>query len=599
MAGSSPTSATPLSCGECGSSIEPGQRYCLQCGARRGQLPLRVAGTLGALYERGRPPIVAEPVAEPEAEPATESEPEPEPEAAEDAPPDRLNWRVPLGPKLPTPRAASMAVLAMLGFGVILGSLGHVSVQELASAPSLILNLPTGGGSSGPSAGGPSGGSGGGGGSGGQQTQTITVGGGTAPGFSAGTGSGGTSSGSGPTSTTPTGFNSLPPIQHVFLVMLSQQGYNETFSTASTDSYLNKTLATKGELIQNYYGVAGSPLANEIALLSGQGPTQQTAANCPTYNAISPSTSGSAHQVLGDGCVYPSSTKTLMDQLTADHKTWKAYIEGMTAGCSHPTLGGANGGPTSTSKPYAQWTNPFVFFLSVTGSKNCRKDDVGLGQLKKDLKSESTTPSFAYIAPSPCDDGSAQPCAPGAPAGLAPADKFLKSVLAEIESSAAYKSGGLIAITSDEAPQTGTGADSTSCCNQPTFPNVPAPIAPTSTTTTPTTTPTGTTTTPTSTDTTTTSTDTTTTSTDTTTTSTETTPTTLAAPGTPPGGGEVGLLLLSKWVKPNNPDPIDTFNHFSLLKGIEELFGLKYLGYAGASGVLTWTSSAVFTGTGP
>jgi hypothetical protein len=66
----------------------------------------------------------------------------------------------------------------------------------------------------------------------------------------------------------------------------------------------------------------------------------------------------------------------------------------------------------------------------------------------------------------------------------------------------------------------------------------------------------------------------------------------------PAGGGDVGLLLISKWVKPNNPDTIDTFNHFSLLKGIEELFGLKGLGYAKPSGLLTWTSS-VFTGTGP
>src|SRR6516165_9073406 len=145
MASAVRTSPAPLSCGECGSSIEPGQRYCMACGARRGELSPRVAGTLGALYERGRPTIVAEPVTEPL------TEPEPEPEAAEEAPPERLNWRTPLGPRLPTPRAASMAVIAMLGFGVILGSLGHVSVQELASAPSLILNLPTGGGSSSPS----------------------------------------------------------------------------------------------------------------------------------------------------------------------------------------------------------------------------------------------------------------------------------------------------------------------------------------------------------------------------------------------------------------------------------------------------------------
>jgi hypothetical protein len=41
------------------------QRYCLECGARRGPLPRRVAGTLGTLLERGPvPAAVEEPVPE-------------------------------------------------------------------------------------------------------------------------------------------------------------------------------------------------------------------------------------------------------------------------------------------------------------------------------------------------------------------------------------------------------------------------------------------------------------------------------------------------------------------------------------------------------
>jgi hypothetical protein len=459
-----------------------------------------------------------------------------------------------------------------------------VSVQQLASAPSLILNLPTGGSSSAPSGDGSGDAPGSAGGSGGTQVQTITVGGGTAPGSSGGSGSTGNTGGGPNNNSTGTsgGFNGLPAIQHVFLIVLSQEGYNETFNPAGGDAYLSKTLPSQGELIQNYYAVAGSPLANEVALLSGQGPTQQTAADCPSYNPLTATGNGYSGQVLGDGCVYPSSTKTLLDQLTAAHKTWRAYIEGMSSPCNHPGLGTSDPVPSSTSQPYAAWTNPVVFFQSLVSSKDCRSDDVALGQLKKDLGTESKTPSFSYIAPSPCDDGSATPCAPGAPAGLGPADKFLRMVVGEIKASAAYKSGGLILITADEAPQSGTGADSTSCCSQPTFPNLPPPATTTTTTTTDTTT-----------------TDTTTTDTTTTPTTTDTTTTAPTTPGTPPGGGQVGLLLISKWVKPNNPDPIDTFNHFSLLKGIEELFGLKQLGYAKGAGVQTWTATGVFTGKGP
>ena len=65
----------------------------------------------------------------------------------------------------------------------------------------------------------------------------------------------------------------LPPVKHVFLIVLSDQGYANTFSPVSTDRYLSKTLPKQGELINNYYAVAGSPLANDIALISGQGPT--------------------------------------------------------------------------------------------------------------------------------------------------------------------------------------------------------------------------------------------------------------------------------------------------------------------------------------
>lgn len=47
----------------------------------------------------------------------------------------------------------------------------------------------------------------------------------------------------------------------------------------------------------------------------------------------------------------------------------------------------------------------------------------------------------------------------------------------------------------------------------------------------------------------------------------------------------MGLLLISRHVKPNSSDVIDYFNHFSLLGSIEKLFGLHTLGYAGASGL--------------
>jgi hypothetical protein len=68
---------------------------------------------------------------------------------------------------------------------------------------------------------------------------------------------------------------------------------------------------------------------------------------------------------------------------------------------------------------------------------------------------------------------------------------------------------------------------------------------------------------------------------------TTTPPTSLGTGETTPtgGGGQVGLLLISRYVKPGSIDLVDYFNHFSLLASIENLFGTHRLGYAGIRGL--------------
>ena len=105
----------------------------------------------------------------------------------------------------------------------------------------------------------------------------------------------------------------------MFLIVLSDQGFTRLFRHADPSGYLAETLRRQGELIQNYYAVAGAPLANEIALISGQGPTPQTAATARVLATSGPAKKGQRGQVLGNGCVYPRATKTLADQLTAAH----------------------------------------------------------------------------------------------------------------------------------------------------------------------------------------------------------------------------------------------------------------------------------------
>ena len=83
---------------------------------------------------------------------------------------------------------------------------------------------------------------------------------------------------------------------------------------------------------------------------------------------------------------------------------------------------------------------------------------------------------------------------------------------------------------SDRAPTSGELADTSSCCGQPRFPNLPAPTG-------------------------------------------------KAALLGPEGGGQVGALLLSPFVKGGAVSQ-EPYDHFSLLRTIEDFFGVPHLGYA-------------------
>ena len=312
---------------------------------------------------------------------------------------------------------------------------------------------------------------------------------------------------------------------HLFVIVLGEGGYETAFGKRSTAPYLSDTLAEDGEVLEDYYAVTQGILANEIALLSGQGPTPQTAAGCPEYADISPgtvdpATVGSTEQVEGSGCVYPAATATVLGQLKAAGQTWKAYVESP---------------PGATQLPCGPGPNPLADFHSLLDNGECAESTVGLDQLAADLSRTSTeVPALSYILPNACHNGSEAPCAPGQPAGLAGAEAFLRSVVPEIEESAAYKVGGMIAITFAQAPQTGAAPDSSACCATPEYPNLPPAAAA------------------------------------------EPNPKGVRPAG---GGGRVGMLLLSPYVLAGSVAE-GYFNHFSFLRSVEELFGLTPLGYA-------------------
>jgi hypothetical protein len=454
--------------------------------------------------------------------------------------------------RLPTPRVGALLVLGCLGFGVVIGSaVGSRADDTLAasarrplrivvpaaSAPAKVAEAsasasepPPAEPESVPEAVAP------------QATPTTAAPAPKAP-ASGGKSTGGEATGGeGGSPPAGGGAGKLPTIKHVFVIMLSDEPYAAAFGPESAAPYLSHTLERRGTLLARYYGVAQGQLANGVALLSGQGPTPATAADCPTYEPVTPATEGGEGQLLGDGCVYPASTPTLPGELEVKRLTWRAYVQGLGEGagsapsCGHPPLGAVD--PTTAGgapAPYATAANPIVYFQGLAEARSCASDDVGLSSLAADLASAARTPTLSYIAPDRCHDASPGPCPGGGPGGLPAADSFLREIVPKILASKGYRHGGLLVITSDAAPSTGAFADSSSCCGQPRFPNVPPPTG-------------------------------------------------LAASLPPEGGGQVGALLLSPFVKARTISQAP-FNHFSLLRTIEDLFGLKHLGYAGGAHV--------------
>jgi hypothetical protein len=277
-------------------------------------------------------------------------------------------------------------------------------------------------------------------------------------------------------------------------------------------------------LLSNYFGIGHFSLDNYIAIVSGQAPNPETQADCFTYldfvaTSIVLDKDG---QLRGRGCVYPPIVKTLPNQLEAKGLAWGGYMEDMNRPCEHPGIGLTDDHiHARAGDQYATRHDPFVYFHALLGSGSCNKHDVPLLGLESDLKSVATTPNLVFVTPNLCSDGHDGPSAICEGGGLKSADRFLRRWVPKILASPAYQQDGMLIITFDEAEVT----DASYCCGEPAGPNtrLPGRIG--------------------------------------------------------RGGGRIGALLLSRYVKPGSTN--DTrYNHYSMLRSLENLFGLEHLGYA-------------------
>jgi hypothetical protein len=324
-----------------------------------------------------------------------------------------------------------------------------------------------------------------------------------------------------------------PPVRHVFVINLENKGFDETFGPNSPAPYLSRTLRAKGQLLTQYYGTAHASLPNYIAQISGQGPNVVTQSDCQVFTDFARVATVSYGQAVGQGCVYPADVPTIATELSERGLSWKGYMEDMGSPCRHPAIGERD--PTQQAKvgdQYAARHNPFVYFHAIIDNPSCRAHVVPLERLTMDLRASSTTPNLTYITPNLCNDGHDAPCVDGRPGGLASADAWLATWVPKILASAAFRRDGVLVVTFDEAEIEGDGAapDASACCGEGPGPNTPLP----------------------------------------------------GIFGL--GGGRTGAVVVSRWARPGTTNATP-YNHYSLLRTIEDLFGVAHLGYSDAPSV--------------
>src|SRR5271166_2901713 len=95
-------------------------------------------------------------------------------------------------------------------------------------------------------------------------------------------------SGSAPGTTGPNSAP-FPPIRHVFVLVLENEGYAATFGDPSADPYLATTLPKSGALLSQYYAIGHFSNDNYIAMISGQAPNPLNQADCLVFADFPPS----------------------------------------------------------------------------------------------------------------------------------------------------------------------------------------------------------------------------------------------------------------------------------------------------------------------
>ncbi|GAA2157000.1 hypothetical protein GCM10009760_58630 [Kitasatospora kazusensis] len=204
--------------------------------------------------------------------------------------------------------------------------------------------------------------------------------------------------------------SSVPGYDHVFLVYMENENYENVIGNTSQAPYINSLLPQATSLTKSFATTHPSD-PNYVALAGG-------GLYGLTGNSVSTTTIKAPH--LGDS----------VDQAG---KTWKEYLDGANGNCD-----------TTSHGYYAPDDAPFYYFQDMkTNAAYCQAHMQPLSRMTTDLQSAATTPNFAWFAADDCNDMEA--------CGITAGDNWLKQTLPTILNSPAWTTQrSLLIVTWDE-----------------------------------------------------------------------------------------------------------------------------------------------------
>jgi phosphatidylinositol-3-phosphatase len=259
----------------------------------------------------------------------------------------------------------------------------------------------------------------------------------------------------------------IPHYRHVFVIMGENKSW-ERIDGGTNAPTLTRLAREYGDATR-FYGEVHPSEANYVALIGGStfGIHDDDAYYC-TPGSTRPSCGGAS---AAGYATHAINAPHLGTQLEAHGLTWKNYEQSIPAAGSLAVYGSnpAEDGPNAPPY-YASKHSGFINFVSVQNDPHRAEHLVGYDALRRDLAAD-TLPNFGFIIPNLCDDMHGMAPGPGVPddctyfhldALIQRGDAAIGKVVAMIQASKAWSSPDNVAIVVTFDEDDGTGR--AGCC---------------------------------------------------------------------------------------------------------------------------------------